>query len=544
MTDWGGFGPPEFGGYPVELEFSLGSFAGPRWVAAAMRHRSGWLAVAEVEMETAFDRTSEIIGAAIDEAGAPVGQWVSEALFSMHCGLPRELDIEPPEELDIALDALYWDFLGRCDLDHLRMLEEKERATSLMAMRLDARRRNDYDATESLILKLYARRRRGSEDPALRVAIDAEVAALEDSQAAMESRHRASLAGLTHELEGFDVEVMESLRNHGHLRKLYAVHWIVRPSLMARADQIFLPQCYSPPVHVLDTRDVRPSYLTRDFVAMSKDPRVRAGSIPAKQPVRIAPRQSVHASQAEVKSQTYRKATKSEKMARDRAAMEQLYLKWKQTDPEKFERERKLREQIAEFNRRRARERELAVVVAAQAAGSHAPPTPPTEANAVVDHDSAAAIEAASSIEVPPRRDIVALGEARARAILDRKIGDLVGINFAGVERAGLMEKIIVPAMPEPVRPAPPAVSDPRPQHVSLGDRVLLRFEDGIRARVQYLILDEDNDPTNGVISTQDTRAQAILGRNVGDRVCLEIAGRERFAVIEKILNFNQGASD
>lgn len=566
MGNWGGFGPPEFGGHPVELEFSLESYEGPKWVAAAMRYRSGWLAVGEVEMQTAFDCTTQVLTAAIDDGGEPLGQWVAEALFSMNSGLPKDLDHEPPEELDLALDALYWDFLGRCDLDHLRMLEERERATALRSGTLEARRRLAYDTAESMILKLYARRRRESGDPARRAAIDVEIAEIEEKQAAAQQQHREILAAVSRELDDFDADVMESLKNHGRLTKLYALHWTVQRSLVAPVDQVFLPRCYSPPMHILNMCDTRSSYLTRDFIAMSKDPAVRAGAIPTKQPIRVVPRQALPVSAAEG-----HKATKAERLARDRENLERLYRQWKQTDPEKFERERKHREHVAEFNRRRAAEKQLAAATSVS--------TPKQSTGVTVDDGNSrdqrvlesgriAKLEHQAAEHVRRRaseRELVMQrhggpehdddreqrrsNSPEPASMLDSQISissDEEALASVKAQVPVATNKLLSFSQTEPGATlqlgcasnqddAASSTQPPRTRsRIVAGDCVLLRLEGG--GFVEYALRGDVNIPARGVVSLKDQRAKAILGRNVGDRVTLDVFGRRTAAVVEKIV--------
>lgn len=225
MSSWAGFRSPEFGVYPVELQFWLDSHVGPSWVLPALINRSGWLSVAEVEMETEFDRTRAVIAACINDEGAVLGQWVVEALFSMQSSLPKEVTIEPPEELEDALDALYWDFLGRCDIDHLKALEEEERRISEAIVRLERRRRDVYEQVEVFLSSLYARRRRERGNDELCKMLDSKIKEVETKQAEAEIWYRDRLLELQTELANFETLVLASLQNHGSMRPLYTVYW-------------------------------------------------------------------------------------------------------------------------------------------------------------------------------------------------------------------------------------------------------------------------------------------------------------------------------
>ncbi len=225
MASWAESRLPEFGVYPVELHFSLDSHVGPAWVVPAMFNRSGWLSVAEVDMKTEFDRTRAVIAACVNDEGEVLGQWVVEALFSMQSSLPQEVGVEPPDDLADALDAIYWDFLGRCDIAHLKTLEEEERRISSAIARLELRRREVYEKVETFLSGLYARRRRERGNDELCRMIDAKIEEVETKQAEAEIWHRDRLQELQVELETFESQVLASLQNHGNLRPLYTVYW-------------------------------------------------------------------------------------------------------------------------------------------------------------------------------------------------------------------------------------------------------------------------------------------------------------------------------
>lgn len=230
MGNWAGSRSPEFGIYPVELHLSLDSHVGPSWVVPALFNRSGWLSVAEVEMETEFDRTRAVIAACTNEEGEVLGQWVVEALFSMQSSLPQEVVVEPPDDLAVALDALYWDFLGRCDIAHLKTLEEEERRISLAISRLELRRREVYEKVDMFLSSLYARRRRERGNGELCTALGAKIEEVETMQAETEIWHQGRLQDLQAELATFESQVLAALQNHGSLRPLYTVYWQTRHS--------------------------------------------------------------------------------------------------------------------------------------------------------------------------------------------------------------------------------------------------------------------------------------------------------------------------
>ncbi len=610
MGGWAGFRPPEFGTYPVELEFSLDSYVGPAWVVPALFNRSGWLSVAEVDMETEFDRTTAVVAACVNDEGEVQGQWVTEALFSMRCSLPREALTEPPDDLELALDALYWDFLGRCDLQHLRQLEEREANARSTIARLELRRREVYEKVETVLSGLYARRRREHDNPDLRRVIDAKIAEIEEKQGETEHWHQQQLTRVSNELDEFERQAFAALRNHGRMAPLYTLRWGTAHTKVKRAAAHAFELRFSRPAatpaaaptrrsrravvgssevipvhesswseicnHEMDAKTARAEEIRQSIVVWKTEEALRQREIAAsKIPIRITKKRDaaspdeqeteipyIHQAPTRPRSPTKttstpnrpaRSKTKAEKMEQHRATMELLYRDWERNDPEKFEREKKLREQITEFNRRRAEEKGLFAELAP-------PPVAEFARRSTLEHELFEALggnrkqqsttdqkPCSSSTPVPMAELDGALTSASASPLAANPIAPKPAIVIATAsEQSDSLQASVVPIKGKQPPPLTELVigAVERPFHIVVGDRVLLRFEDGSRARLQYLILDEDNDPAKGVISTQDSRAQAILGRNVGDRVCLEIAGRERFAVIEKILNFDQNASE
>lgn len=588
MHSWTGFRPPEFGTYPVELEFSLDSYVGPAWVVPALLNRSGWLSVAEVEMETEFDRTTAVIAACINDEGEVQGQWVAEALFSMRCSLPREAMTEPPDDLELALDALYWDFLGGCDLHHLRQLEENEASARGTIARLELRRREVYEKVEAALSGLYARRRREHDNPDFRRAIDAKIAEIEEKQSETERWHQQQLTRVSSGLDDFERQAFAALKNHGRMTPLYTLRWGTHHTKVKRAAAHAFELRFSRPsatpattptrrsrravagssevvaVHEpswsqvcnqeMDTKTARAEEIRQSIVVWRKEEELRQREIAASRSlIRVTKKRNAASSdeqEAEIPNirqapgparsptkttsppnPSVRRKTKAEKMEQDRATMELLYQDWERNDPEKFEREKKLRGQILEFNRRRAEEKKLVAE----------PTSPPVEKLARGSPLELELLEALSG-----NREQQSIAEQQpCQEPTSAPTEAIAATTSSNASRLPAYPIVPTPARAkQPSAPSDGARRKERPLHIVVGDRVLLRFEDGNRSRLQYLILDEDNDPTKGVISTQDSRAQAILGRNVGDRVSLDIAGCERFAVIETILNFNQRASD
>ncbi|NTF63414.1 hypothetical protein [Rhizobium rhizogenes] len=498
MGSWAGYKSPEFGVYPVELQFSLDSHVGPGWVVPALFNRSGWLAVAEVEMETDFDRTRSIIAACINDEGEILGPWVTEALFSMQCSLPREVVTEPPDDLADALDALYWDFLGRCDLSHLHALEEKERQITSSIARLEVRRQEVYDRVESFLSGLYARRRREIDRPDIRELIDVKVAEIDLKQAETESWHRQQLTVLHAELEAFDVQVLASLQNHGNLQPLYTVHWETRHSKVRTLANTGFEMRFGLPR--ADTVELNVGEIELD----AKLHRMGISARRRREFTDYYDRLNAAMEEAKAQDNTLREIARAlaDKPKLPRAAelsSEQSKAAALRTLAERsraWESRKKLEtSQLGRDPRRRILKKKPVNLKQKMSAYPLV---------VAIEENAAQEVEAVISTSVKP----VITADAGAR------LGDT----------------------PAKVTPAIESVSpEPSPEYVRAGDRVLLRFVDPPGPRVQYWLTGVETDPTKGIVALDDARALAILGKRVGEQVSFLINREDRIAVIEQI---------
>lgn len=462
MTKWAGHRSTEFGVYPVDLDFSLDSHSGPSWVVPALFNRSGWLSVAEVEMETEFDCTRAVIAACINDQGEVLGKWVVDALFSMQCSLPREAVTEPPDDLAVALDALYWDFLGGCDLAHLRALEEKEIQIAGAINQLELRRKDVYGKVERFLSDLHARRRRERNKAELCTRIDAKVAEIEAKQADTERWYRNQLAGLQAELEDFDQQVLASLQNHGQFQPLYTVHWQTRHSKVRTVDSMGFQMRFGLP---------RPATQDIDIASIELDAR---------------PHRMERLERKRREFDDYYQALE-EALAESRAQSESLRqigeaLKKDRTESAKGKRSKK--ESFEEFAARsRAwEERNNGVVTKWQARSRVERP----------------------KIKFKPRP--------------------------AGTDMS-------LPARSKPkMRKQPVRKVDAEPvpiDCVSPGDQVLLRYVDPPGARIRFTLTGDENCAAQGILALHDERAEALLGKRVGDRISLLVNQTQRIAEIE-----------
>jgi transcription elongation GreA/GreB family factor len=88
---------------------------------------------------------------------------------------------------------------------------------------------------------------------------------------------------------------------------------------------------------------------------------------------------------------------------------------------------------------------------------------------------------------------------------------------------------------------SPTHVTNLRSAGVVVGDTILLRFTDGGPGKfIRYTIRHSENDPSRGVLSVGDPRAQQMLGKELGSEIALELVPKHRTAVIESITGENR----
>jgi very-short-patch-repair endonuclease len=82
---------------------------------------------------------------------------------------------------------------------------------------------------------------------------------------------------------------------------------------------------------------------------------------------------------------------------------------------------------------------------------------------------------------------------------------------------------------------APTISADFAGNSIAVGDLVIVRYNDQPERPVTIRLSEEVNRPSDGVVHVSEPLAAAILGGSVDDVVEIEVAGRQRTAVIEKI---------
>ncbi len=237
--------PMETGAFPFELDLFLADYDGPAWAAAPFRHRSGWLMLSEARMETPFGEYRRPLVAAISDHGEVYYPHVAARLLDMPASRPRDAESYPPAELDDAMDAAYWDFLGTVDLIALRQLSDAAEAQDRRIAQFEA----ECAALEAKMgarQRLLRQRRRNPDAAAAdRADIDASLRRLDEMADELRVGMRRNVRFLRTETEDLEQAVLEGITDHGELEPLCVLRWCARAGGWRSAD-IRLP----PPRHL------------------------------------------------------------------------------------------------------------------------------------------------------------------------------------------------------------------------------------------------------------------------------------------------------
>lgn len=214
------------GAMPYSVDAFIDSYHGPGWVKRRLRGRSGWLQVARAQLTTDVSDWTATLVAGITDDGAHLGKVASHAFIEMRTSGPQACYNDPPEELSELTEMLFWDFLGRCDLRHLAMLEHAELNLDARLTAEQARGEAVLSDAERHIADLRRRRRSPEATAEERLEIDERIAKMEERHGAASAWLVRHLAKLRDEGQAFEADIMAALENHGEYEELYTIHWV------------------------------------------------------------------------------------------------------------------------------------------------------------------------------------------------------------------------------------------------------------------------------------------------------------------------------
>lgn len=166
---------------PIELDLYLQAYDGPAWELGALRHREGWLIVAEAHAMTHFGDRSETLVAAVTDCNETLSAFSTECLFRLPASMPRDPTMEPPPKLEEAFDRRYLEFLADVEDECEERIADAYRGvdTEIVAQEWEAEQ--EVERVLADIAALRAERRAFATSAMRRAEIDAALKHLPDA---------------------------------------------------------------------------------------------------------------------------------------------------------------------------------------------------------------------------------------------------------------------------------------------------------------------------------------------------------------------------
>jgi hypothetical protein len=218
----------DIGDFPVELDFYLAAYDGPQWEMSPFRHRSGWLMLAEASVMTPFGERSAMLVAAVSDHGEMYHPHVAARLLDAPTSLPRDAECEPDSDLEEAMDAAFWDFLGTVDLESLRLLEDAQNAVDNRIAAFERECAAFETKLWTAIRLLRAERRSHALTEARRAEIEARLNRYLDMPGELALGMRQRVREMREETEELESAVMSSLGEPGELTQRCKLRWRAR----------------------------------------------------------------------------------------------------------------------------------------------------------------------------------------------------------------------------------------------------------------------------------------------------------------------------
>lgn len=215
----------DFGPAPLAVDIYWESYPGKKAHIWRLWQQTGWLQVARVSLETPVSSHEEIIPYFCNDMGQPIPAWLGNRIFDMRSSVPSYMHHEPPEELEDQADALYWDFLGRCDRQNLAELERGEDQLIDEIHSVENKALEGVSQIDGYISNLRREKRHPECSFARKSEIDARISDVEKYQPQLLAAIPGEIEALRKGYERFEEDTFESLTYHGRKEILYTVRW-------------------------------------------------------------------------------------------------------------------------------------------------------------------------------------------------------------------------------------------------------------------------------------------------------------------------------
>lgn len=223
----------QVGVYPVSVEVFLDGYSGPRRHTYQFLWKSGWLRVSEVEVRTPLANWRKQLVACVTDHGQVIPSGVAARLFEMPVSAPKEVEHAPPDDVDEATDALYWDFLGCCDRMALAELDAANTKVEAYVSALEHRFERVARTAEDKI-RAIRKRLRAPNSVLDREASQASIERLSVMVDRIPAALRKRVLEAREPLNELERKVNDSLGAEGSLREVFTLYWTTKPRWRGR----------------------------------------------------------------------------------------------------------------------------------------------------------------------------------------------------------------------------------------------------------------------------------------------------------------------
>lgn len=227
-----------FGLAPVCLELDLDSYEGDWRHVSRFRGRSGWLTVAEAQLQVGGREWITTLVAACDEWGTPVPNFMAPNLLACACSLPQPCSDFPPPELEQILQMERGELKHRWLRENNQILKALDTEIAEEIGRLEAEAKQRLARRDAAIADLRRRRRFAGASHEQRTLLTELIQELEDEQDQIAERLAAERFRLRGRLVAREREILNRTNIHVEVEPLFYVNWQGSSSVRGRSDEV------------------------------------------------------------------------------------------------------------------------------------------------------------------------------------------------------------------------------------------------------------------------------------------------------------------
>ena len=223
----------DFGSAPLAVDIYWESYPGKKAHVWRLWQQTGWMRVVRMSLETPISSHEEVITLFCNDLGQPMPTWLGNRLFDMRSSIPSYMHHEPPKELEDQADALYWDFLGRCDQKNLAELAHREDSLFEQIVATEDKALAGVKEIDRYIGSLRRERRHPDCTMVRKKEIDARIRDVVQYKPKLLAAIPEEVNKLRNSYETFEKDVFESVTYLGQMEPLYTVRWTMQSRQMA-----------------------------------------------------------------------------------------------------------------------------------------------------------------------------------------------------------------------------------------------------------------------------------------------------------------------